>query len=81
MINDWERQYPGRVENMATAMGNITLSHLSDRKLFPFTTLAPTGQPDPAGDKAFDDDADEACAPAAEPTPRVISLYPRRDVS
>ena len=61
MINDWERQYPGRVENMASAMGNISLSHLADRKLFPFTTLAPTGQPDPAGDKAFDDD-DEACA-------------------
>ena len=24
MINDWERQYPGRVENMASAMGNIS---------------------------------------------------------
>ena len=61
MINDWERQYPGRVENMATAMGNISLSHMMDRKLFPFTTLVPTGQPDAAGDKAFDDD-DEPCA-------------------
>ena len=58
MINDWERQYPGRVENMASAMGNITLSHLMDRKLFPFTTLAPSGRADPAGDKAFDDDED-----------------------
>ncbi len=69
MINDWERQYPGRVENMASAMGNISLSHLADRKLFPFTTLAPTGQPDPAGDQAFDDD--DGCAapllPAAAP--------------
>ena len=78
MLNDWERQYPGRVENMASAMGNISLSHLSDRKLFPFTTLAPTGQPDPAGDKAFDDD-DEACGPAAGAAPQVISLHPRRD--
>ena len=69
MINDWERQYPGRVENMARAMGNISLSHLADRQLFPFSTLAPTGQPDPAGDKAFDDD--DGCAapllPAAAP--------------
>ena len=77
MINDWERQYPGRVENMASAMGNITLSHLMDRKLFPFTTLAPTGRPDPAGDKAFDDD-DEGCAPAAGTMPPTISLPPRR---
>jgi tRNA 2-thiocytidine biosynthesis protein TtcA len=67
MINDWERQYPGRVENMASAMGNITLSHLMDRKLFPFTTLAPSGRPDPTGDKAFDD---EDCAqPSSEPQP------------
>ena len=66
MINDWEKQYPGRIDNMATAMGNITLSHLMDRKLFPFETLKPGGQADPAGDKAFDDDADETCAtPAA----------------
>ena len=62
MINDWERQYPGRVENMARAMGNITLSHLMDRSLFPFSTLVPSGRPDTTGDKAFDDD-DEACAP------------------
>ena len=67
MINDWERQYPGRVENMASAMGNITLSHLMDRKLFPFTTLAPSGRPDPAGDRAFDD---EDCAqPSSAPQP------------
>jgi tRNA 2-thiocytidine biosynthesis protein TtcA len=69
MIHEWERQYPGRIDNMATAMGNITLSHLMDRKLFPFTTLKPSGQADPAGDKAFDDD-EEACAtPASTGTP------------
>jgi len=65
MIRDWDRQYPGRVENMFTAMANISPSHLMDRNLFPFTTIKPTGRPDAAGDKAFDDD-DEACAtPAA----------------
>jgi len=65
MIHEWERQYPGRIDNMATAMGNITLSHLMDRKLFPFTTIKPTGVADAAGDKAFDEDEDEACAPPA----------------
>ena len=72
MIHDWERQYPGRIDNMATAMGNITLSHLMDRKLFPFTSIKPTGKADADGDKAFDAD-DEACAPppAAAPQPIV----------
>jgi tRNA 2-thiocytidine biosynthesis protein TtcA len=75
MLHEWERQYPGRIDNMATAMGNITLSHLMDRQLFPFTTLKPTGRADAAGDKAFDDD-DEPCATpaasAAAPLPQVI---------
>ena len=61
MIHDWERQYPGRIDNMLTAMGNITPSHMMDRKLFPFTTLKPGGVPDAGGDKAFDAD-DEPCA-------------------
>ena len=67
MIHEWERQYPGRIDNMATAMGNITLSHMMDRQLFPFSTIRPTGTPDAAGDKAFDAD-DEACAPPAAAT-------------
>ncbi len=71
MIHDWERQYPGRIDNMATAMGNISLSHLMDRKLFPFTTLKPTGTADAGGDKAFDDDED-GCAPPAAAAPQII---------
>jgi tRNA 2-thiocytidine biosynthesis protein TtcA len=63
MIRDWDRQYPGRIDNMFTAMGNITLSHLMDRKLYPFTTVQATGVPQPGGDIAFDDD--EGCGPGA----------------
>jgi tRNA 2-thiocytidine biosynthesis protein TtcA len=58
MIRDWEKQYPGRIDNMLTAMGNITVSHMMDRKLYPFETLQATGRPDPQGDKAFDEDED-----------------------
>jgi tRNA 2-thiocytidine biosynthesis protein TtcA len=65
MIHEWERQYPGRIDNMFRAMAHITPSHMLDRRLYPFTTLAPTGAPDPAGDRAFDDD-DEPCAPAPD---------------
>jgi tRNA 2-thiocytidine biosynthesis protein TtcA len=58
MIREWDRQYPGRIDNMFTAMGNITLSHMMDRQLYPFQTIAATGRPDPQGDKAFDDEED-----------------------
>ena len=65
MLRDWERRYPGRIDNMAGAMGRITLSHLMDRNLHPFATLQASGTPDAQGDKAFDDDA---CAnPAGQP--------------
>ena len=60
MLRDWERRFPGRVDNMATAMANVVPSHLMDRNLYPFATLQPNGVADAAGDRAFDDD--EACA-------------------
>jgi len=75
MIRQWEKQYPGRTDNMFSAMGNITLSHMMDRQLYPFTSIRPTGQADPQGDKAFDED-DEACAtPGTGNTPQVITLH------
>jgi tRNA 2-thiocytidine biosynthesis protein TtcA len=68
MIREWDRLYPGRIDNMFSAMGNITLSHMMDRKLHPFETLRATGRPDPAGDKAFDEDEEEACATSPSAT-------------
>ena len=72
MLHDWERQHPGRVENMFKAMGRVSPSHLMDRQIFPFASLKPSGLPDPLGDKAFDDD-DDCGVPAAQvvrmPTP------------
>ncbi|HSB98917.1 MAG TPA: tRNA 2-thiocytidine(32) synthetase TtcA [Burkholderiaceae bacterium] len=59
MLREWERRYPGRIDNMAAAMGRITLSHLMDRNLHPFTTLQPSGVADRGGDRAFDED--ESC--------------------
>ncbi len=66
MLKDWEKKYPGRIDSMARAMGHITLSHMMDRNLFPFTTIRPTGVPDRGGDKAFDDEDD--CGPQAANT-------------
>ncbi|WP_421881281.1 tRNA 2-thiocytidine(32) synthetase TtcA [Methylibium sp.] len=61
MLRDWERQHPGRLDNMASALANVVPSHLQDRNLYPFTSLQATGRADDRGDKAFDDD--EVCAP------------------
>ena len=69
MIRDWDRQYPGRIENMFTAMANITPSHMMDRKLYPFTTIKATGTAEPGGDIAFDEDAQ-----CGTPAPGVIRL-------
>jgi tRNA 2-thiocytidine biosynthesis protein TtcA len=69
MIRDWEKQYPGRIENIFTAMANITPSHMMDRALFPFTTIQATGRPEPGGDIAFDED--EQCG---TPRPGVIRI-------
>ncbi len=66
MIHAWEKQYPGRIDNMFRAMGQIVPSHMMDRNLFPFTTISPTGVADPAGDKAFDDDDECGTPPAGE---------------
>ncbi|HEY6135270.1 MAG TPA: tRNA 2-thiocytidine(32) synthetase TtcA [Rubrivivax sp.] len=74
MIREWEREYPGRIDNMFHAMGHITPSHMMDRNLYPFTTLQPTGRADPGGDRAFDDD-DEGCAtPVAGPATIALRL-------
>ena len=55
MMDAWEKQWPGRLETMARALGDIRLSQLSDRKLFDFLHLtqadmrapdAPSDSPD-----------------------------------
>ncbi|HEX7559581.1 MAG TPA: tRNA 2-thiocytidine(32) synthetase TtcA [Usitatibacter sp.] len=45
MLRDWEKQHPGRVESIFTALANITPSHLLDRSQFDFTKIAATNEP------------------------------------
>ncbi|EON17559.1 tRNA 2-thiocytidine biosynthesis protein TtcA [Cupriavidus sp. GA3-3] len=40
MLQDWERQNPGRIDNIFSALRNVVPSHLADIDLFPFTGLA-----------------------------------------
>jgi tRNA 2-thiocytidine biosynthesis protein TtcA len=72
MLQDWDKKFPGRVDNMFTAMGNIVTSHMMDRQLFPFETIKANGTPDPNGDIAFDEE--EHCGPAEPAAGSVIRL-------
>ena len=67
MLEQWERESPGRVETMARALGDIRPSQLSDPKLFDFLALGRHGDdalPDAhawlAGGETQQDDTDDA---------------------
>lgn len=51
MLNDWDKQYPGRIESMFNAVKNVVPSHLADNQLFDFANLS---QDVTDGDTAFD---------------------------
>ncbi len=78
MLKEWDKKFPGRLDNMLRAMQTVVPSHLMDRKLFPFETLVPTGVASEDGDKAFD--ADELPEPAdvasALPEVQIIRITP-----
>lgn len=67
MLEQWERESPGRLETISRALGDVRPSQLSDRTLFDFMALGRRGDaplPDP--------EAWAALSPAAaddEPTP------------
>ena len=56
MLEEWEREHPGRIDRIFGAMARIVPSHLMDRNLFGFASLQPTGVVNAAGDRAFDAD-------------------------
>jgi tRNA 2-thiocytidine biosynthesis protein TtcA len=39
MLTEWDQRFPGRIESIFRAMGNVTPSHLTDRGLFDFESL------------------------------------------
>ncbi|HEX9391148.1 MAG TPA: tRNA 2-thiocytidine(32) synthetase TtcA [Usitatibacteraceae bacterium] len=54
MLRDWEKQFPGRIENIFRALQNASPSHLLDRNLFDFANVRADGSASSEGDKAFD---------------------------
>jgi len=39
MLAEWRRRHPGRVESIVRALGDVSASHLLDRKLFDFAAI------------------------------------------
>ena len=54
MLRDWQKQYPGRIESMFSALQNVVPSHLMDARRYDFKGIKTTGVADPEGDMAFD---------------------------
>ena len=75
MLRDWEKKFPGRVDNIFSSLSTIVPSHLMDRAQFNFADLQATGMPNTDGDIAFDD------APCATPNTqsKVITLHSQND--
>ncbi len=59
MLNDWNDQFPGRIESMFTAMQNVVPSHLCDSELFDFKSINSTSGIINGGDTAFDEEVIE----------------------
>ena len=53
MLQGWARDYPGRIESLATSLKNVVPSHLADARLFDFVGLTQHTVVD-EGDTAFD---------------------------
>jgi len=74
MLRSWEKQFPGRIENMFRALSNVKPSHLLDTGLFDFTKLGAGADQmqvdnteDHQGalvDQAFEVDASSCTSPA-----------------
>ncbi|CFQ45145.1 tRNA 2-thiocytidine(32) synthetase TtcA [Yersinia aleksiciae] len=54
MLRDWDKQYPGRIETMFSAMQNVVPSHLNDHNLFDFKGITHDSEVVDGGDLAFD---------------------------
>lgn len=54
MLQGWEREQPGRLDNIFRAVQNVTPSHLGDLKLHDFLSLSASGDAQPEGDTLFD---------------------------
>lgn len=73
MLHEWERQYPGRVESMFSALQNIVPSHLMDNAQHDFKGIQTTGIACEGGDTAFDPPAFKTLLPGGMKSLRLVN--------
>ena len=80
MLREWEKKYPGRIDSIFGALGNVVPSHLMDRGLFDFAAVKASGIPTTDGDIAFDVDPalERATAAVANPGIAIDAIRLRR---
>jgi tRNA 2-thiocytidine biosynthesis protein TtcA len=83
MLREWEKKYPGRIDSIFGALGNVVPSHLLDGRLFDFGAVRANGVPATDGDIAFDADPALEGSTAASAEKRVaidaIAIRPSAD--
>ncbi len=73
MLNEWNKNHPGRIESMFTAMKNIVPSHMCDGELFDFKSISKDSGVINGGDIAFDREDVTLQAPEASPVDNIIA--------
>jgi tRNA 2-thiocytidine biosynthesis protein TtcA len=72
MLRDWEKRFPGRLDNMLHSLQNVVPSHLADGTLYDYKGLTANGVARDDGDKGFDHE--EFPAAGTLPALQVIKL-------
>ena len=72
MLNNWDKEFPGRIETMFRSIQNVAPSHLADTRLYDFINIRKGEIPAEGGDMAFDREG------MTEPERKVISILDSR---
>lgn len=81
MLHNWDKQFPGRIESLFSALQNVVPSHLADTELFDFVGLQPGQTLKHGGDTVFDADMPLPAAAAVAAPARVINILDTRAAS
>lgn len=69
MLREWDKKFPGRVDNIFSSLSTVAPSHLMDRNLFNFADLQVSDTPVQDGDIAFDEE------PCATPETNTMAVH------